>query len=81
MQCARLFIIDRVEHDALSETYGTDYDSVDIKTDKSTLAMIDNMIFSGASEADINRTIDEFRDRLSTTDINRLRKDAKTVLC
>lgn len=72
----RLFIIDRVEHDAL-KTYGTDYDSVDIKTDKSTLAMIDNMIFSGASEADINRTIDEFRDRLSTTDINRLRKDAK----
>ena len=72
----RLFIIDRVEHDAL-KTYGTDYDSVDIKTDKSTLAMIDNMIFSGASEADINRTIDEFRDRLSTADINRLRKDAK----
>lgn len=72
----RLFIIDRVEHDALKK-FGTDYDSVDIKTDKSTLAMIDNMIFSGASEADINRTIDEFRDRLSTTDINRLRKDAK----
>jgi hypothetical protein len=73
----RLFIIDRVEHDSL-RTFGSDYDSIDIKTDPSTLAVIDDMIFSGlASEADINRTIDEFRDRLSTPDIRRLRKDAK----
>ena len=72
----RLYIIDRVAHKDL-KIFGSDYDYIDMKTDKSTLAMIDNMIFSGASEADINRTIDEFRDRLSTTDINRLRKDAK----